>query len=169
MRVTSAHLRALADPLSWRVLRLCLDQAWTNQQLAERLDVSPATLLRRIRALSDAGFLVAEPSRQGNGGAWERPYRSTGRTWRLDLTDLGNPQLRADIDLALIGAHRAETLENDHAARKHTRRAMLRLDPSAGAEFDQRIDALLEEFTDRAIPGGDPIAVLWDSVEHSCG
>ena len=42
---TVEDLRALSHPLRWRILRLCLDQALTNQQIAQHLNLSPATTL----------------------------------------------------------------------------------------------------------------------------
>ena len=38
---TAAEAKALAHPLRIRILRLCLDQALTNKQLAERLGKDP--------------------------------------------------------------------------------------------------------------------------------
>ncbi|GLY64902.1 ArsR/SmtB family transcription factor [Amycolatopsis taiwanensis] len=163
---TPAQLRALTHPLSWRVLRLCLDEPWTNQQLADRLGVAPATLLRRVRALTEAGFLVAEAPRQGPHGAWERPYRATGRTWRLDFGPDDGEHLQAKVELAVLDAHRAELRENDPAAPQHVRRAVLRLDDDARAELTARLDALLDEFIARPDSGGTPVSILWSAAER---
>ncbi|MGM7774521.1 helix-turn-helix domain-containing protein [Arthrobacter sp. KNU-44] len=163
---TPEDLRALTHPLSWRILRLCLDEAWTNQQLAERLGVAPATLLRRVRALNDAGFLISEPPRQGAQGAWERPYRATGHTWRLEINPQGDRYLSAGVERAIIEAHVAEIQETDPLAQQHTRRAVLRLDERARAELDARADALLDEFAARATPDGHPVAILWSTVDR---
>jgi DNA-binding Lrp family transcriptional regulator len=150
------------------VLRLCLDEPWTNQQLAERLDVAPATLLRRVRALTEAGFLVPEAPRQGAHGAWERPYRATGRTWRLELDpDSEKADLRAEVELAVLDAHRAELQENDPSVPPHTRRAVLRLDPESRDELRARIEKLLEEFDARSTPEGVPVSVLWSAVTRT--
>src|SRR5688572_10284869 len=80
---TVDELRTLGHPVRWRILRLCFDEALTNQQLAQLLGSSPATTLRHVRALVEAGFLAPEPVRTGERGALERPYRATGRTWGL--------------------------------------------------------------------------------------
>lgn len=160
------HLRALTHPLSWRILRLCLDEPWTNQQLAERLDVSPATLLRRVRALTDGGFLVAEPPRQGEQGAWERPYRATGRTWRLRFAPTDSEELHAQVELAVIDAHRAEAEDDDAAEPPHNKRAILRLDPESRDELYARVDDLLDEFRGRATPDGAPVSILWSAVQQ---
>jgi predicted ArsR family transcriptional regulator len=167
-RPTPGQLRALAHPLSWRILRLCLDEPWTNQQLAERLNVTPATLLRRLRVLTEAGFLAPEEPRRGVHGAWERPYRATGRTWRLELgpdPDHGE-HLQAKVELAVLDAHRAELRENDPSASQHVRRAVLHLDEAARVELNAKLDALIDEFRTRHVQGGAPVSVLWSAVEH---
>ncbi len=163
---TPEELRALSHPLSWRILRLCVDTAWTNQQLAERLDVAPATLLRRLRVLTSTGFLEAEEPRRGPKGAWEHPYRATKKTWRLNLEPEGDRHLTAKVDLAILDAHRAEISENDPSIPQHTRRAVLRLAPGDQAELNSRVDALLDEFAGREKPGGTPIAILWNAAER---
>ncbi|WP_245574128.1 winged helix-turn-helix domain-containing protein [Amycolatopsis nigrescens] len=165
-RASDADLRALSHPLSWRILRLCLDSACTNQQLARRLGVSPATVLRRVRALADAGFLAAEPPRQGDHGAWERPYRATGRTWRLDLGHAGEPVLTAQVELATVDAHRAELLSGGPGAVRRTGRGVLRLSERSEAELNERLDALIDEFLARSEPGGRRLSYLWSLIEQ---
>ena len=82
---TAAEAKALAHPLRMRILRLCLDQALTNKQLAERLGRDPGTVLHHVRTLVATGFLAPEEVRQGAKGALEKPYRSTGKSWTLSL------------------------------------------------------------------------------------
>jgi Lrp/AsnC family leucine-responsive transcriptional regulator len=61
------------DPVDLRLLAaLQQDSARTNQALAELAMVSPATALRRVKALSEAGFIerqvaVLNPDRLGAG------------------------------------------------------------------------------------------------------
>src|SRR5690349_22096487 len=46
------------DPIDWKILyALQSDASLTNQALAERVHVSPATCLRRVKALVDAGVI----------------------------------------------------------------------------------------------------------------
>lgn len=163
-RTTSDDLRALGHPLSWRILRLCLDQPYTNQQLAQRLSTSPATTLRQVRALVDGGFLVAEPPRRNERGARERPYRATGRTWHLDLGAAGEPVLSARAELAAVDAHRDEMLEAPPHPAQRTRRGVLRLPPESQRELERRIDALVDEFSTRDDPGGQRLSFLWSVV-----
>lgn len=123
---TVAELRALAHPLRWRILRLCLEESLTNQRLASLLGLSPATTLRHVRALVKAGFLEALPVRTGRRGALERPYRATGRTLGLTL-DPHEPELAQRVELAVLAAHRYEVAEAGPDALRDQARGILRL------------------------------------------
>ena len=155
-------LRALGQSLSCRILRLCLDEPMTNQQLAQRLARPPATVLRQVRALVDGGFLAAEPVRRGARGALERPYRATGRTWRLDLEAGGEPALSEQVELATLDAHRAELLES--SGPRDIRRGVLRLTDASRRELQERLDALLAEYAGRAEPDGRQLSYLWNLI-----
>ncbi|MBM7849204.1 winged helix-turn-helix domain-containing protein [Arthrobacter roseus] len=82
-----ARGRALSSPVRLRILRLCLHMARTNKEIAERLDLNPATSLHHVRTLLTTGFLAAEESRTGNRGAKEIPYRATGLSWGSKIPD----------------------------------------------------------------------------------
>ena len=161
---TVEELKALAHPLRWRVLRLCFDRALTNKELSDRLGVAPATVLRHVRALVKTGFLAAEPVRSGTRGALERPYRATGRTWRLGLVDVEGEGLAQRVDLALLAAHRAEVAEAGPDADRETARGVLRLGAASRAELKARVDELIAEFTERDEPDGEPLSYLWSVV-----
>jgi DNA-binding transcriptional ArsR family regulator len=66
---TPEEAKALANPVRLRILRLCLDEALTNKQLAERLGRDPGTVLHHVRSLVATGFLVPDEVRQGEKGA----------------------------------------------------------------------------------------------------
>ena len=158
------ELKALAHPVRWRILRLCLDESLTNQEIAGRLAMSPATTLRHVRALVEARFLDAEPVRQGVRGSRERPYRATGRTWGLAAVDLDQPELVHQVDLAVLAAHRAERLQASPDADRDLARGVLRLRPESLEELKSRIEALLDEFLARDEPDGEPLSYLWSLV-----
>lgn len=164
---TVEELKALAHPLRWRVLRLCWDRALTNKELSDRLDVAPATVLRHVRALVKAGFLAADPVRSGARGALERPYRATGRTWRLGLVDVAGEGLAQRVDLAMLAAHRAEVLEAGPDANRETARGVLRLGAASQAELNTRLLELVTEFAGRDEPDGEPLSYLWSLVARS--
>ncbi|HWC41099.1 MAG TPA: winged helix-turn-helix domain-containing protein, partial [Actinomycetota bacterium] len=106
---TAAEAKALAHPLRMRILRLCLDQALTNKQLAEWLGKDPGTVLHHVRTLVASGFLVPEEVRQGAKGALEKPYRATGKSWTLSLEE--SPVGDADATQAMLEAFLAELAE----------------------------------------------------------
>src|SRR4051794_34258456 len=105
---TPDEARALANPLRLRILRLCLDEALTNKQLADALGRDPGTTLHHVRMLVETGFLEAGEVRQGTKGALEKPYRATGKSWHVSVTD---PDQRTDSNLAVVDAFRDELAE----------------------------------------------------------
>lgn len=86
---TEEEARALASGVRVRILRLCLDESLTNKEIAGKLGANPATVLHHVRKLVDTGFLVAEASRKGPRGSTEIPYRSTGKSWEMDIHESG--------------------------------------------------------------------------------
>jgi len=165
---TVDELRALGHPVRWRILRLCYDEALTNQQLAQRLDSSPATTLRHIRALVAAGFLAPEPVRTGERGALERPYRATGRTWGLVVdVNLEPTLLGQQVELAVLSAHRAEMIEAGPEAPRDAARGMLRLRQESARELRDRLTTLLAEFAARDEPDGERLSYLWSLIARA--
>ncbi|WP_369141088.1 ArsR/SmtB family transcription factor [Modestobacter versicolor] len=151
---TDAEARALASAVRLRILRLCLDGALTNKELAARLDRNPATVLHHVRTLLDTGFLVAEPDRRGARGAREVPYRATGKSWLME--GAGGPAAGRDPALAAfleeVGAVGEQRLEST--------RLGLRLTPAHKAELESRLHDLLDEFARRpADPDGEKWSV----------
>ena len=147
-----ADARALASTVRIRILRLCLDEALTNREIAERLDRNPATVLHHVRTLVDRGFLAAEPVRRGTRGSREVPYRATRRSWSVrDVTGVARTLI--DTFVEEVGLVDLETV--------HVTRLGLRLDEAGHAELVERLDALAEEFAARPpTPGGTPYSLF---------
>jgi predicted ArsR family transcriptional regulator len=147
---TDAEARALASAVRLRILRLCLTDALTNRELAERLDRNPATVLHHVRTLVDTGFLEVQPVRRGTRGSREVPYRATGKSWLMDVGDRPPPPRDAMLaafleEVAGVGERRLESS-----------RLGLRLPPGQLAEFRERLHALLDEYARRpADPDGE--------------
>ncbi|HVQ95798.1 MAG TPA: winged helix-turn-helix domain-containing protein [Mycobacteriales bacterium] len=159
---TGAELRALGHPTRLRIVRLCRDTALTNQELAARLKLAPATVLRHVRALAQAGFLAAEPVRTGARGALEKPYRATDLSLRLAWDAAAAPGLLQQVEIALLHAYRTELIEAGPAAIRDQIRGTLRLPAPARQEFQRRLRALLDEFTvDTDDPAAEPLSFLW--------
>lgn len=151
---TAAEMRALANPLRLRILRLCLDRALTNQELARRLGRDPGTVLFHVRALVAEGFLAAEDERPGPRGRVERPYRATGKSWSIRLAR--TPGHTA----ATLEAVRQEVLESGEDSVVTTIRLGVRLSPDDLAELGARLAALGDEFEARGTPDGEPVGLL---------
>src|SRR5262245_65500851 len=82
---TREEAKALAHPDRLRIIRLTFDSALTNKELADRLGRNPGTTLYHLRMLVRTGFVAPEAARRGTRGASEVPYRSTGKSWTLDV------------------------------------------------------------------------------------
>ena len=150
---TPEEARALANPLRLRIIRLCLDQALTNKQLAEHLGKDPGTILHHVRTLVATGFLVAEAVRQGEHGAFEKPYRSTGKSWTLDVTDTG----AGEVSRASLEAFRAEVEEAGPDPMVWNARLGLTLDDASLKELGDRLQVVADEFAARPPdPDGRP-------------
>jgi DNA-binding transcriptional ArsR family regulator len=153
---TDAERRALASGLRLRILRLTLDEPLTNREIAERLGRNPATTLHHVRTLVDTGFLAADPVRRGARGSREIPYRATGLSWGLDLGEHAGGHATVMLETFLEEA-RAAGLEQ-----LRTSRLGLRLTPQEHEEFEQRVQALLDEYAARRpTPGGLPWSVFF--------
>ncbi len=151
---TDAERRALASVLRVRILRLCLFDALTNRQLADRLQRDPATVLHHVRTLVGCGFLVALPARPGRRGAREVPYRATGKSWELDYSGADE---QSDILLRTF----QDEIAQIPAADVHANRLGLQLDPVHRAELETRLRELLDEFATRPHdPGGQRLSVF---------
>jgi predicted ArsR family transcriptional regulator len=149
---TDAEARALASATRLRILRLCLSEALTNKEIAERLGRNPATVLHHVRTLVDTGFLAAGPARRGTRGSREVPYRATGKSWLMDGAGAArpgrDPSLRAFLEeVAAVGEDKLDST-----------RMGLRLPEAELAVFRQRLDALFDEYAARP---PDPAAPRW--------
>lgn len=142
-----ADARALASVLRLRILRLCLDQALTNKEIATRLGKDPATTYHHVRTLAARGFLAAQEERRGARGAREVPYLATGKSWHTDLGAAGNR--------LLIETFVEEVAEADPGSVR-TVRLGVGLDDAGYEELQQRVVALFQEFADRA-PDADGV------------
>lgn len=147
---TDEEARALASSLRLRILRLTFDEALTNKELAQRLGRDPATVLHHVRTLVETGFLAALPVRRGPRGARERPYRATGKSWTVDISE---PARLHATESAMVEAFLAEIADVPAGELDLTRLA-LRVSPAERAELQARLLALCQEYVERQ-PGTD--------------
>jgi predicted ArsR family transcriptional regulator len=92
---TEAEAKALASAVRLRILRLCLDEPRTNQEVAAKLGVNPATTLHHVRKLVATGFLAPQHPRRGTRGAREIPYLATRKSWTLRVPGRGQEMVDA--------------------------------------------------------------------------
>ncbi|WP_109474459.1 ArsR/SmtB family transcription factor [Ornithinimicrobium cavernae] len=135
---TDTEARALASSLRLRILRLTLDEALTNKEIAEALDRNPASVLHHVRTLVETGFLRAEPVRRGERGAREIPYRATGKSWYLDAPGvMTGPIVEAFVsEIASVPPEQREL-------------ARLRINGGDVEEFQKRLYELVNDFHNR--------------------
>jgi DNA-binding transcriptional ArsR family regulator len=154
---TIAEARALSNPVRLRILRLCLNEALTNKDLATRLDLHPGTVLHHVRNLVATGFLTEDPTRPGPRGTTEKPYRATGKSWRLDVeeSEAGPAVRRAVLDAVAV-----ELDEAGPGAVIESARMAMRLRPQQLKRLQRRLQELTEEFAQVDEPDGEPVAML---------
>ncbi len=128
--------RALSSPVRFRILRACLHQSRTNKEIAEALDMNPATVLHHVRTLVAAGFLAAEEPRVGKRGAREIPYRSTGSTWGKRLT--GHPHVLVETFIQEVDGLQPEEMD--------IWRLGVKLSDKDRTEMMRRIKDIFEEY-----------------------
>jgi DNA-binding transcriptional ArsR family regulator len=150
---TEAEAKALASAFRLRILRLCLDRALTNKEIASRLDANPATVLHHVRTLVDNGFLAAQDVRRGTRGSRERPYLATRKSWDLDLAGTNDW-------MAMVGAFLDEIRDVD-MGRAGLTRLGLRLTEDEYLELRDRMEILFEEYASRPpSPDGKPYSLF---------
>src|SRR2546423_8739537 len=154
---TPEEARALVNPLRLRILRLCLDEALTNKEIADRLGRDPGSVLHHVRMLVDTDFLRVEPVRAGVHGALEKPYRATGKSWEVTVED--RPESAA-VELAMIDAFREEVGEAGPNAMLTESRLGVRLKAADRKELIKRLNELTEDFKDRDHPKGQPVGIF---------
>jgi predicted ArsR family transcriptional regulator len=147
---TPEEAKALGHPLRQRIIRLCGTEERTNKQLAERLGRDPATVLHHVRQLVATGFLEPCEERPTPSGAVEKPYRSTGRSWTIDLGTDPNP-----ASAAMLDATRDELLAAGQDAVVTSARLVVRLPDDELEALAAKVSELVEEAHERSGPLDD--------------
>ena len=137
--LVQARARALSSPLRLRILRLCLHESRTNKEIADLLELNPATSLHHVRTLVSNGFLEAEEPRKGNRGAKEVPYRSTKLSWGTRIPDAA--PLLVDTFLQEINGLTPQEMQ--------VVRVGLKLGEKSQKEMMARLRAVIEDYAMR--------------------
>jgi hypothetical protein len=146
---TEAEARALASAVRLRILRMCLDRALTNKEIAHRLGSNPASTLHHVRTLVATGFLAPQDERRGARNSREVPYLATGKSWRMDVADAGV----SGGGTAMLEAFLQEVRLVDQDAAAFARLG-LRLSEVELEELRTRLAEVLNDFADR-VPTAD--------------
>lgn len=150
---TPDEFKAMSHPLRLRILRLCLHEALTNKEIADRLGADPATTLHHVRMLLNTGFLAVEEVRTGARGALEKPYRATGKSWVLSVS---RPEDQVLGGMAILDAVRGELADTHPDDVLECTRLGVKLSPAAAEELQQRLAAVVAEIAEREDdPDGD--------------
>jgi predicted ArsR family transcriptional regulator len=156
-RASEADARALGSVLRMRILRLCLDEALTNKEIAQRLGKDPGTTYHHVRTLAARGFLSAQAERRGPRGAREVPYLATRKSWRAPQVP-GQHQVLVDAFL--------EELAEAPPSSVVAARLGVRLSPEAFDEAMGRISEVLQELADLPPdPDGVPYSLFFAAHE----
>ncbi|CAN5524818.1 winged helix-turn-helix domain-containing protein [soil metagenome] len=155
---TPAEFQAMAHPLRLRILRMCLHDGLTNKEIADRLDLDPASVLHHVRTLTRTGFLQAEPVRTGKRGALEKPYRATTKSWTLSFP---RPDDLLAAVIASLDAARDEVIAAGPEGLVTNTRLGLQLSDDEIEALRLRLVAVVQEFADRPpTPDGTRVGLL---------
>lgn len=142
---TPAQLRAIADPLRSTILDLVLERAATVAELATAVGRPKSTVAHHVSVLLEAGMLRIVRTRRVRA-IDERYYGRTGRTITVGVVrrpgDTSTPVCVNGLSVAAaesVPAHEADTL--------YTTLRHVRISPQDAAQFWQRVEALIREFT----------------------
>ncbi len=153
---TESEARALASAIRLRILRMCLDEAFTNKEIAQRLDANPASTLHHVRTLVATGFLEPQAERKGTRNAREVPYLATRKSWRMDVDESGVSGGGA----AMLAAFLAEVGQVDQDAAVFARLG-LRLAAGDLEELRTRLGELLNPTPSaRPTPTANPYSIF---------
>ncbi len=159
---TNTQARALASPLRLRILRLCLDTPLTNQQIAHRLGLNPATAYHHVKVLEREGFLAPQTERTGRRGAREVPYLATRASWHAP-SPTGTNRVLLDTFLAEFAV-----ADPDAAS---VIRLGIRVGEATRARLRDKVVALFEEIAALpSEPDGTPYSlfyVMHDDVQRA--
>lgn len=154
---TEAEAKAVASAVRLRILRMCLDRALTNKEIAEQLGANPATALHHVRKLVATGFLAPQEERPGARGSREIPYLATRKSWRLRF----GQEHHSDMAEAMLQVFQSEVAQLADPAQVNVSRLGLRLNEGQYEEFERRLMALFNEVADlEPGPGARPYSLF---------
>ncbi|HEY9376380.1 MAG TPA: helix-turn-helix domain-containing protein [Jiangellaceae bacterium] len=142
---TPVQLRAIADPLRTTILDLVLERAATVAELAAAVNRPKSTVAHHVDVLVQAGMLRVVRTRRVRA-IDERYYGRTGRTLYVGVvrrpSDTQTPVCINNLSVAA-----AESVPAHEADRLYTTIRHARIPAESAAQFWQRVETLIREFT----------------------
>src|SRR5436190_23835188 len=115
-------------------------------------------MLHHVRTLLRTGFVALDSERAGPRGRTEKLYRTTGKSWQLDV-DAGLPA--ADrLTRASLDAFLAELHDAGERADLSTARLALVLSPERRVHLEQPLFALVYDLAAERAEDGRPRALV---------
>ena len=143
---TPQQLRAIADPLRATILDLVLERAATVAELAAAVGRPKSTVAHHVSVLVQAQMLRVVRTRRVRA-IDERFYGRTGRTIHVGVVRRpGDTTTPVCINGLSVAA--AESVPAHEADRLYTTIRHARIPAQAAAQFWQRVEALIREFTE---------------------
>ncbi|MEH0844182.1 helix-turn-helix domain-containing protein [Micromonospora sp. CPCC 205711] len=143
---TPQQLRAIADPLRATILDLVLERAATVAELAAAVGRPKSTVAHHVSVLVQAQMLRVVRTRRVRA-IDERFYGRTGRTIHVGVVRRpGDTTTPVCINGLSVAA--AESVPAHEADRLYTTIRHARIPAEAAAQFWQRVEALIREFTE---------------------
>jgi DNA-binding transcriptional ArsR family regulator len=142
---TPAQLRALADPLRATILDLLLERAATVAELAAAVQRPKSTVAHHVNVLVEAGMLRVVRTRRVRA-IDERYYGRTARVFYVGVVNRpGEDPTTVHANALSVAAAESVPAHEADELRSILRHA--RIPAQRAAEFWQRVDAVVREFS----------------------
>ncbi len=142
---TPGQLRAIADPLRATILDLVLERAATVAELAAAVDRPKSTVAHHVNVLVEAGMLRVVRTRRVRA-IDERYYGRTGRTVSVGVVRRPD-DTEAPVCINGLSVAAAESVPAHEADRLYTTIRHARIPAQRAAQFWERVEELVREFT----------------------
>jgi DNA-binding transcriptional ArsR family regulator len=142
---TPAQLRAMAGPLRGTILDLLLERAATVAELAAAVQRPKSTVAHHVKVLMEAGMVRVVRTRRVRA-IEERYYGRTARMFYVGVVSRpGDDKTLVHANALSVAAAESVPAHEADELRSTVRHA--RIPAEQAAEFWQRVDALLREFS----------------------
>ncbi|HEY7126576.1 MAG TPA: ArsR family transcriptional regulator [Ktedonobacterales bacterium] len=154
---TLEHFKAISDPTRQKILGMLGQQALTTKQLSEMLEQPKGTIGHHLKVLEGAGLIHVVRTRPVRA-IIEKYYGRVARHFRTSSDVLATLQSDPSATQPVLGmllrqalGEMATTTDPDDPSTSLIFHA--RISASEVREFAKRLEALAEEFRQRAVPG----------------